>query len=223
MMTQIPYLQRWILLFVFYIFYIVFYIWQNSHPLLCFGHISTNERPDASFQVPLLHRMMYDVFTICKYFSTHLFEQAWYFQWKIVNCTSIVFHFSNKFLVKLFIFSRTRLHFLLSRFLIFYYILTIHHVKQHIKTSVGTRKFLSEFYLEVASIEFIMKLLSFVSFKRFSGVKIYKICDALLPLTQNLLLNPLSYCIPFFRLFMIQLFMTSNMILINFFVLKWLF
>ena len=132
-------------------------------------------------------------------------------------------HFSNKFLVKLFIFSRTRFHFLLSRFLIFYYILTIHYVKQHIKTSVGTRKFLSEFCLEVASIEFIMKLLSFVSFKRFSGVKIYNICDALLPLTQNLLLNPLSYCIPLFRLFIIQLFMTSNMILINFFVLKWLF
>ena len=165
-----------------------FYIWQNSHPLLCFGHISTNERPDASFQVPLLHLMMYDVFTICKYFSMRLFEQAWYFQYKILNCTSMFCHFSNKFLVKLFIFFRTQFHFLLSRFLIFYYILTIHYVKQHIKTSVGTRKFLSEFCLEVASIEFIMKLLSFVSFKRFSGVKIYKICNASLPLTQNLLL-----------------------------------
>ena len=97
-------------------------------------------------------------------------------------------------------------------------------VKQHIKTSVGTRKFLSEFYLEVASIDFNMKLLSFVSFKRFSGVKIYTICDALLPLTQNLLLNPLSYCILLFRLFIIQLFIiTSNAILINFFFLRWLF
>ena len=134
-----------------------------------------------------------------------------------------VLSFFKQILVKLFIFFRTRFHFLLSRFLIFYYILTIHYVKQHIKTSVGTRKFLSEFYLEVASIEFIMKLLSFVSFKRFSGVKIYKICNASLPLTQNLLLNPLSYCIPLFRLFIIQLFITSNMILINFFFLKWLF
>ena len=72
-------------------------------------------------------------------------------------------------------------------------------MKQHIKASVGTRKFLSEFCLEVLSIEFNIKLLLFASFKRFSGAKIYKICDALLPLTQNLLLNPLSYCIPLFR------------------------
>ena len=72
-------------------------------------------------------------------------------------------------------------------------------MKQHIKASVGTRKFLSEFCLEVLSIEFNIKLLSFASFKRFSGAKIYKIYDALLPLTQNLLLNPLSYCIPLFR------------------------
>ena len=63
MMTQIPYLQRWILFFVFYIF-------ENPHILLCFGHISTNERPDASFQVPLLQLMMYDVSIVCKYFGT---------------------------------------------------------------------------------------------------------------------------------------------------------
>ena len=52
MMTKIPSLQRWILLFVFY-------ICENPHILLYIGHISTNERPDASFQVPLLHLMMY--------------------------------------------------------------------------------------------------------------------------------------------------------------------
>ena len=45
MMTQIPYLQRWILLFVFY-------ICENPHILLYFGHISTNEKPGANFQVP---------------------------------------------------------------------------------------------------------------------------------------------------------------------------
>ena len=48
-------------------------------------------------------------------------------------------------------------------------------MKQHIKASVGTRKFLSEFCLEVLSIEYNINLLSFVSFKRFSSVKIYKI------------------------------------------------
>ena len=47
-------------------------------------------------------------------------------------------------------------------------------LKQHIKASVRTRKFPSEFSLEVLSIEFNSAL-------RFSGVKIYKICDALLP------------------------------------------
>ena len=72
-------------------------------------------------------------------------------------------------------------------------------MKQHIKASVGTRKFLSEFCLEALSTEFNIKLLSFVSFKRFSSVKIYKMCDVLLPLTHHLLLNPLSYCIPLFR------------------------
>ena len=56
-------------------------------------------------------------------------------------------------------------------------------MKQHIKALVGTRKFLSELCLEVLSIEFDIKLLLFVSIKRFSGVKIYEICDALLPLT----------------------------------------
>ena len=68
MMTPIPYLQKWILFFVFYIF-------ENSHHLLCFGHISTNERLDASFQVPLLH-LMYGVSTVCKYFGPGFFEQA---------------------------------------------------------------------------------------------------------------------------------------------------
>ena len=52
MMTQIPYLQRQILLFVFY-------VCENPHILLYFGHISTNEKPDASFQVPLLHLTLY--------------------------------------------------------------------------------------------------------------------------------------------------------------------
>ena len=74
-------------------------------------------------------------------------------------------------------------------------------MKQYITASEETRKFLSEFCLEVRSIEFEIKLLSFLSFKRFSNVKIYKICDALLPLTQKLLLNPLSYYIPLFRRF----------------------
>ena len=36
MMTQIPYLQRWILFFVFY-------ICKDFHLLVYFGHISTNE------------------------------------------------------------------------------------------------------------------------------------------------------------------------------------
>ena len=66
-------------------------------------------------------------------------------------------------------------------------------MKEHIKVSVGTRKFVSEFCLEVLPIEIYVKLLSFVSFKHFSSIKIYKICDALLPLKQNLLLDPLSY------------------------------
>ena len=91
-------------------------------------------------------------------------------------------------------------------------------MKQQIKALVETRKLLSEFCLEVLSIEFDIKFLSFVSFKPFSGVKIYKICDTLLPLTQNLLPNPLSYCIPLFRLLhLFQLFIASNMMLTNFF------
>ena len=185
MMTQIPYLQRWILFFVFY-------ICVNPHLLICFGHISTNERLDVSFQVPLLH-LMYDVSTVCKYFGTGFFEQAWYFQQKIWNCTSIACHPSEKFLVKLFIISPTVLHFYVSKFLIFCYILTTVYrllyyrlvtkalsvrkalsMKQHIKALVGTRKFLSEFCLEVLSIEFDFKFLSFVSFKRFSRVKSIK-------------------------------------------------
>ena len=52
MMKKMPYLQRWILLFVFY-------ICENPGLLFCFSHISTNERPYAGFQVPLLHLMMY--------------------------------------------------------------------------------------------------------------------------------------------------------------------
>ena len=51
-MTQISYLQKCILFFVFY-------TCENPHLLLCLGHISTNERPDASFQVLLPHLMMY--------------------------------------------------------------------------------------------------------------------------------------------------------------------
>ena len=74
-------------------------------------------------------------------------------------------------------------------------------MKQHIKALVRTRKCLSELCLEVLSIEFDIKFLSFVSIKHFSGVKFYKICDALISLTQNLLLNPLYYDIPLFRLF----------------------
>ena len=74
-------------------------------------------------------------------------------------------------------------------------------MKQNIKVSVGTRKFVSEFCLEVLRIEIYNKLLSFVSFKRFSLIKIYKICNALLPFTQNLLLDPLSYCIILCQLF----------------------
>ena len=50
MMTQIPYLPKWILFFIFY-------ICEDPHLLLCFGHISTNERTDASFRC-----MMYLLF-----------------------------------------------------------------------------------------------------------------------------------------------------------------
>ena len=89
MMKQIPYLQRWILFFVFY-------ICENPHLVLCIGHRSTNERPDASFQVLLLHLMMYDVSTVCKYFGTGFFEQAWYFQKETlklhINCLSFFKH-----------------------------------------------------------------------------------------------------------------------------------
>ena len=74
-------------------------------------------------------------------------------------------------------------------------------MKHNTKASVVTRKSLSELCFEVLSTEFDIKLLSFISFRPFSGVRIYKIYDALLPLTQNLLLNTLSYCIPLFRLF----------------------
>ena len=62
MMTQIPYLQRGILFFVFY-------ICENPYHLLCLGHTSAKERPDANFQVLLLHLVMHDVYTAWKYFS----------------------------------------------------------------------------------------------------------------------------------------------------------
>ena len=57
-------------------------------------------------------------------------------------------------------------------------------MKQYIKASVWTRKFLSEFCLEVLQLNLILTFYRFVRFKRFSGIKIYKIFD-------TLLLNPL--------------------------------
>ena len=74
-------------------------------------------------------------------------------------------------------------------------------MKQNIKASAGTKKVLSEFCVEVLSIESDIKFDCFVRFKRVFGIKIYKICDTLLPLPHNLLVNPLSYCIPFFGIF----------------------
>ena len=90
-------------------------------------------------------------------------------------------------------------------------------LKQHIKASVETRKFLSEFCLEILIIEFNIELLSSVCFKRFSGVKIYKICDELLPLTHYLLLNTLFLTVfPFSgSLHLFQLFTISDMTLTN--------
>ena len=61
-MTQIPYFQRRILFFVFY-------ICENPYLLLCLGHTPADERPDANFQVLLLHLMMHDVYTVCKDFG----------------------------------------------------------------------------------------------------------------------------------------------------------
>ena len=156
MMTQIPYLQRWILFFVFYIF-------ENPHILLCFGHISTNERPDASFQVPLLHLMMFDVSTVCKYFGTVVLSKLNISSRKseIVHQLPVIFQTSSLSNCPFFhlpggIF--TFLNFFLNFFLL-RKALSMRKalsIKQHIKASVGTRKFLSEFCLKCSQLNLIL-------------------------------------------------------------------
>ena len=155
-MTQIPYLQRWILFFVFYIF-------ENPHILLCFGHISTNERPDASFQVPLLHLMMFDVSTVCKYFGTVVLSKLNISSRKseIVHQLPVIFQTSSLSNCPFFhlpggIF--TFLNFFLNFFLL-RKALSMRKalsIKQHIKASVGTRKFLSEFCLKCSQLNLIL-------------------------------------------------------------------
>ena len=119
--------------------------------------------------------------------------------------------FSNHFLVKFAIFSPAPLHFYLSKFfvLLLYTSSSLTKalsmrkalpMKQFIKASVRSRTFLVEFFWEV-QLNFTLSFYRFVRFTRFSGITIYTICNTLLILTQNLLLNLLSYCIPLFRLF----------------------
>ena len=175
--------------------------------------------------------MMYDVSTICKYQHALLWADLIFPVENLklhFNCLSFFKQIPCQ-IVHIFSYPVAFLPFLDFWYFTIYLLFTTIllrkalSVKQHIKTSVGTRKCPSEFCLEVPSIEFDIKLLPFLSFERFTGIKIYKTFDALLPLTQNLLIKPFSYCIPLFRLFIIQLFIASNMIVINFFFLKRLF
>ena len=75
-----------------------------------------------------------------------------------------------------------------------------------------SRKFLSEFCLRLT-----LSFYRFVHFKCFSCFKICKTCDALLPLKQNLLINPPIFLTLLISTHLFQLFTISNMIMINFF------
>ena len=144
-MTQIQYLQRWILFFVFY---------TCENLLLCFGHISTNERPDASFQVPLLDFMTFlMVINILAWVSlrrlglcsrtyeiTHqlsvIFQTNFLSVYSYFFLPGCIFTFLN--------FLSSTINFLLVKKSI------VNKIKY--KSLRGTRKFLSEVFLEALSI-----------------------------------------------------------------------
>ena len=93
-------------------------------------------------------------------------------------------------------------------------------MKQPIKVSWQTywENFSQNFAWKCFQLNWTLSFYRFVHFKRFSGFKICKICDTLLPLKQNLLLNPpiLLTLLIFGHLF--QLSIISNMIMMNFFL-----
>ena len=143
--------------------------------------------------------------------STGFFDYAKYLQLKTENCTSILRHFFKPFPCQICYIFSCPVTFLPSK--IFDLLLYISSsltkalsmrkalsMKQFIKASVRTRTYLVEFFWEV-QLNFTLSFYRFVRFTRFSGINIYTICNTLLILTQNLLLNLLSYCIPLFRLF----------------------
>ena len=96
-------------------------------------------------------------------------------------------------------------------------------MKQPTKVSVQTflEKFCQNLAWKCFRLNLILSFYRFVHFGHFSGIKICKICDTLPFLTQNLLLNPPLFLSVFlfpgsWHLF--QLFLISNMTLMNFFL-----
>ena len=144
MMMHIPYLQICNLFFVFY-------ICENPYLLLCFGHISTIERPHTNFQVLLLHLMIYipvvnipvrislSSLDICSRKSRILHQSYVIFQIKLLSnfpyflflVTFLLYHHIYFCYLTILLYTS----FLLGKPLSMKKVLSI---KQHIKASVGT-------------------------------------------------------------------------------------
>ena len=94
--------------------------------------------------------------------------------------------------------------------------------KQPIKVSLRTylENFCQNFSWKCFQSNLTLSFYRFVHFKGLSCFKIYKTCNALPPLKQNLLLNPpifLTLLIFSGSWHLLQLFIISNMIMMNFF------
>ena len=95
-------------------------------------------------------------------------------------------------------------------------------MKQPIKVSLQTylENFCENFALKCFQLNLTLSFYRFVHFNRFSCFKICKICYTLLPLKQNLLLNPPVFLTLLISGHLFQLFLISNMIMMNFFLKK---
>ena len=93
-------------------------------------------------------------------------------------------------------------------------------MKQPIKVSLQTylENFCENFALKCFQLNLTLSFYRFVHFNRFSCFKICQICDTLLPMKQNLLLNPPIFLTLLISGHLFQLFLISNMIMMNFFL-----
>ena len=169
MMTQIPNIQRWILLFVFYI---------CDHP-----HLVEFSIFSPTVAVLLYHRRNSELCTM----------QFWTIYFLLVKKSIVNFSFR--------IVNSTL------------------WMEQPIKVSLQTclENFGENFARKCFQLNSTLSLYRFVHFNRFSCFKICKICDTLLPLKQNLLLNPPIFLTLLISGYLFQLFLISNMIMMNFF------